>query len=107
MTKRTRPKQVKFWATEEELKLIDEKAKTSNLTKQEYLLRSSLDKNILVIDGLKEVLLELSKEGNTLNRLARELNSGEDGSLENIKLSQEKLMNLWSLIEKTLKEGKE
>ena len=35
MTKRTRPKQIKLWATEEELKVINEKVKLSNLTKQE------------------------------------------------------------------------
>ena len=107
MTKRTRPKQIKFWATEEELKVIDEKVKLSNLTKQEYLLRSSLDKNILVIDGLKELLLELSKEGNNLNSLSRNVAKGEEGVLEDIKIMQDKLMELWKLIEKTLKEGKE
>lgn len=107
MTKRTRPKQIKFWATEEELKVINEKVKLSNLTKQEYLLRSSLDKNILVIDGLKELLLELSKEGNNLNSLSRNVAKGEEGILEDIKIMQDKLMELWKLIEKTLKEGKE
>ncbi|WP_294353119.1 plasmid mobilization relaxosome protein MobC [uncultured Clostridium sp.] len=107
MTKRTRPKQIKFWATEEELKVIDEKVKLSNLTKQEYLLRSSLDKNILVIDGLKELLLELSKEGNNLNSLSRNVAKGEEGALEDIKIMQDKLIELWKLIEKTLKEGKE
>ena len=107
MTKRTRPKQIKFWSTEEELKVINEKVKLSNLTKQEYLLRSSLDKNILVIDGLKELLLELSKEGNNLNSLSRNVAKGEEGVLEDIKIMQDKLMELWKLIEKTLKEGKE
>ena len=107
MTERTRPKQIKFWATEEELKVINEKVKLSNLTKQEYLLRSSLDKNILVIDGLKELLLELSKEGNNLNSLSRNVAKGEEGVLEDIKIMQDKLMELWKLIEKTLKEGKE
>lgn len=107
MTKRTRPKQIKFWATEEELKVIDEKVKLSNLTKQEYLLRSALDKNILVIDGLKELLLELSKEGNNLNSLSRNVAKGEEGVLEDIKIMQDKLIELWKLIEKTLKEGKE
>ena len=107
MTKRTRPKQIKFWATEEELKVINEKVKLSNLTKQEYLLRSSLDKNILVIDGLKELLLELSKEGNNLNSLSRNVAKGEEGVLEDIKIMQDKLMELWKLIEKTLKEGNE
>ena len=107
MTKRTRPKQIKLWATEEELKVINEKVKLSNLTKQEYLLRSSLDKNILGIDGLKELLLELSKEGNNLNSLSRNVAKGEEGVLEDIKIMQDKLMELWKLIEKTLKEGKE
>ena len=66
MEKRTRPRQVKFYVTEEELEKINNQVKKSKITKQEYLLRSALNKSITVIPGLKEILLELSKEGNNL-----------------------------------------
>ena len=70
MTKRRRPRQVKFWATDEELQLIKKKIEISKLSQQEYLLRSALEKNILVIEGIKELIIELTKEGNELRNLS-------------------------------------
>ena len=104
-TSRARPKQVKFWASEKELEQIKKKVKKSKLTQPEYLLRSALDKNILVVDGLKEILLELSREGNNLNQIAKALNQNEEFKADQFLETKEKLMELWSLIEKILKEG--
>ncbi|MDU0875843.1 MAG: plasmid mobilization relaxosome protein MobC [Anaerococcus sp.] len=106
-TSRARPKQVKFWASEKELEQIKKKVKKSKLTQSEYLLRSALDKNILVVDGLKEILIELSREGNNLNQIAKALNQKEEFKEEQFLETKEKLMELWSLIEKILKEGNE
>ena len=106
-TSRARPKQVKFWASEKELEQIKKKVKKSKLTQSEYLLRSALDKNILVVDGLKEILIELSREGNNLNQIAKGLNQKEEFKAEQFLETKEKLMELWSLIEKILKEGNE
>ena len=106
-TSRSRPKQVKFWASEKELEQTKKKVKKSKLTQSEYLLRSALDKNILVVDGLKEILIELSREGNNLNQIARALNQKEEFNAEQLFETKEKLMELWSLIEKILKEGNE
>ena len=102
-TSRARPKQVKFWASEKELEQIKKKVKKSKLTQSEYLLRSALDKNILVVDGLKEILIELSREGNNLNQIAKALNQKEEFKEEQFLETKEKLMELWSLIEKILK----
>lgn len=106
-TSRSRPKQVKFWASEKELDQIKKKIQKSNLTQSEYLLRSALDKNILVVEGLKEILIELSREGNNLNQISRTLNQREGFNEEQFSETKERLMELWSLIEKTLKEGNE
>lgn len=106
MEKRTRPRQVKFWVTEEELEEINEKVRSSNLTKQEYLLRSALNKKITVIHGLKEILIELSREGNNLNTLLRKLKEDGQANEEEIRDMAANLNNLWSLIYDTLKEGR-
>ena len=66
-----------------------------------------MDKNILVVDGLKEILIELSREGNNLNQIAKALNQKEEFKEEQFLETKEKLMELWSLIEKILKEGNE
>lgn len=107
---RTKDKQVKFWATEKELEQIKKKVKKSKLNQSDYLLKSALDKNIIVVDGLKEILIELSREGNNLNQISRALNQGEGFNRinqEQFNKTKEKLIELWSLIEKILKEGSE
>lgn len=102
---RARPKQVKFWSSEKELEQIKKKVAKSKLTQSEYLLKSALDKKIIVIDGLKEILIELSREGNNLNQISKSLNQGEQFNQEHFLETKEKLMELWGLIEKILKEG--
>jgi len=104
-TNRARPKQVKFWASEKELDQIKKKAKKSKLTQSEYLLRSALDKKIIVVDGLKDILIELSREGNNLNQITKALNQGDRIEGYKILEAKEKLMDLWDHIEKILKEG--
>lgn len=99
---RKREKQIKFYVNEKEYDKIKKKVEKSKLKQQEYLIKSALNKKIIVIDGLKEILLELSREGNNLNQIAKKINEGEQ---KDIKEMKNKLNNLWDLIEKILKES--
>lgn len=99
---RKRDKQIKFYVNEKEYDQIKKKVEKSKLKQQEYLIKSALNKKIIVIDGLKEILLELSREGNNLNQIAKKINEGEQ---KDIKEMKNKLNNLWDLIEKILKES--
>lgn len=99
---RKREKQIKFYVNEKEYDQIKKKVEKSKLKQQEYLIKSALNKKIIVIDGLKEILLELSREGNNLNQIAKKINEGEQ---KDIKEMKNKLNNLWNLIEKILKES--
>lgn len=99
---RKRDKQIKFYVNEKEYEQIKKKVEKSKLKQQEYLIKSALNKKIIVIDGLKEILLELSREGNNLNQIAKKINEGEQ---KDIKEMKNKLNNLWDLIEKILKES--
>ncbi|MGU9189815.1 plasmid mobilization protein, partial [Clostridium perfringens] len=94
---RKREKQIKFYVNEKEYDQIKKKVEKSKLKQQEYLIKSALNKKIIVIDGLKEILLELSREGNNLNQIAKKINEGEQ---KDIKEMKNKLNNLWDLIEK-------
>lgn len=99
---RKRNKQIKFYVNEKEYEQIKRKVEKSKLKQQEYLIKSALNKKIIVVDGLKEILLELSREGNNLNQIAKKINEGEQKDIKEIK---NKLNNLWDLIEKILKES--
>ncbi|EDT70039.1 MobC, Bacterial mobilisation protein [Clostridium perfringens D str. JGS1721] len=99
---RKREKQIKFYVNEKEYDQIKKKVEKSKLKQQEYLIKSALNKKIIVIDGLKEILLELSREGNNLNQIAKKINEGEQRDIKEMK---NKLNDLWDLIEKILKES--
>ena len=99
---RKREKQIKFYVNEKEYDQIKKKVEKSKLKQQEYLIKSALNKKIIVVDGLKEILLELSREGNNLNQIAKKINEGEQRDIKEMK---NKLNNLWDLIEKFLKES--
>ena len=48
---RKREKQIKFYVNEKEYDQIKKKVKKSKLKQQEYLIKSALNKKIIVIDG--------------------------------------------------------
>lgn len=96
--KRTRPKQIKFWTTEEEYSAIKDKVYESRLTQNEFLIRSALEKDIIVVEGLKDVLLELSKEGNEINEMRSRKSIKEEEFLQ----LKARLMKLWDTIEEIL-----
>ncbi|MBI6030872.1 plasmid mobilization protein, partial [Clostridium perfringens] len=49
---RKREKQIKFYVNEKEYDQIKKKVEKSKLKQQEYLIKSALNKKIIVIDGL-------------------------------------------------------
>lgn len=70
-TKRKRPFAYTFRATAEEKEMIDSKLQASGLTMTEFIIRSIMDKPVIVIDGGNEMLAELKRQGNNLNQAVR------------------------------------
>lgn len=104
--KRTRNKQIILRATEKEYELIQKKVEKSKLKQNDFLLKSALQKNIIIIEGLQELLLELIREGKNLNQIAKALNQNENSNLNEITELKEKLIDLWGTAEEILKEVK-
>ena len=71
MVKRTRPFAYTFRVSEQEKNLIDDKMAKSGLTMREFILRSIMDKPIIVIERGGEILAELKRQGNNLNQAVR------------------------------------
>ena len=104
--KRTRNKQIILRSTEKEYEIIQKKIVKSKLKQNDYLLKSALQKDIIVIEGLKELLLELIREGKNLNQISKALNQNENIKLNEITELKEKLIDLWGTAEEILKEVK-
>lgn len=100
---RKRNKGVVVRMTESEFEKIEKKSSQAKLTKQEYLLMTGLDKEIIVIDGIKDLVLQLTKVGTNLNQIARKVHTGEidDCSLELDGIGRE-LSEVWQLLKHTM-----
>lgn len=62
--------------SESDLETIKKKAKQANLSQGEYVTRCCLGRQVVVIDGLKELAKELRSAGNNLNQLTVLANMG-------------------------------
>ena len=60
----------------EDLETIKRKAEQAHLSQSDYVTRCCLGKQVVVIDGLKDVLKQLRAIGNNLNQLAVLANMG-------------------------------
>lgn len=93
---RTKDKQVKFWVTEAELQQLKKKVEKSKISQQEYLLKSALEKEIIVIDDIKELLGELKRIGNNLNQLTRAINNGDIPRVGEVEKMNKDLEIVWN-----------
>lgn len=93
---RQRENQIKFFVNDKELDQIKNKVKKSKLNQSDYLRKCSLQKEIIVVDELKNIFLELNRQGNNLNQLTRSVNQGEVNiDTENL---EKELIETWQLL---------
>lgn len=55
--------------SEKEKKRLTEKSKIAKLSLSEYLIEQGLDKEIVIVDGLNEVVAELRRIGNNIKSI--------------------------------------
>ena len=63
--------------TEKELEAIDANAKAAKKNRTEYMISSAINKEITVIEDLRELIVQLKRIGNNLNQLTRKANAHE------------------------------
>ncbi len=95
--KQNKNKHFNFRVNEKEYNVIKTKIEKSKLNTSKYLLRTAMDKDIIVIDGLEEIIIQLRKIGNNINQLAKLSNQGRliNVNLEDVK---EEMKNIWQLL---------
>lgn len=71
---RRRTERLCLGLTPEEKELINNAAKVAGMSRTDYILNSVKGTRVVVITSLQEVLIELSRQGNNLNQIARCLN---------------------------------
>ena len=95
--KQNKNRHFNFRVNEKEYSKIKSKIEKSNLNTSEYLLRTAMKKEIIVIDGLEEIIIQLRRIGNNINQLTKLCNQGR---LTNINLEDVKkeMKSIWQLL---------
>jgi molybdopterin-guanine dinucleotide biosynthesis protein len=95
---RQRPKQIVIRASEQEFAKIKSKVEKSKLNQNEYLLKSCLDKNIVVVEGFPDLTIELKRIGNNLNQLTRAVHEGKANCNAELAEIEKELSEVWQLL---------
>ena len=85
--------------SEKEKKKLIEKSEIAKLSLSEYLIEQGLDKEIVIVDGLNDVVAELRKRGNNITQLTYLANSGRIYTVDLSEVKQE-IGKVWSVINK-------
>ena len=95
--KQNKDKHFNFRVNEKEYNKIKSKIKKSKLNTSEYLLKTAMDKEIIVINGLEEAITQLRKIGNNINQLTYLANSGRIYTVDLSEVKQE-IGKVWNVI---------
>ena len=83
--------------SEKEKSGLIEKSKIAKLSLSEYLMEQCLDKDIVIVDGLNEVVAELRRIGNNINQLTYLANSARIYTVDLSEVKQE-IGKVWNVI---------
>jgi len=93
-----------IWLTQEELEGLKKRMSNTNLNQSAYIRKCILDKNITVIPGIRDFMIELKRIGNNLNQITRLANEGSLTIIgDNMKNINEDLKTVWEKLAETLK----
>ena len=100
MPNRKRNIQMKFWVTEDEKRLIDEKMKLLPTQRYgAYLRKMAIDGYIIYTDtaDIKAFTAELSAIGKNINQIAKRINAGTPIYQADMEEIKERLDEIWQL----------
>ena len=101
MVNRKRNIQMKFWVTEEEKRLIDEKmAQLPTKRYGAYLRKMAIDGYIIQVDttDIKEMTKALGSIGRNINQIAKRVNAGGPTYQADMEEILERLEQIWQLL---------
>ena len=107
MANRKRNIQMKFWVTEEEKRLIDEKMKQLPTQRYgAYLRKMAIDGYIIKVDYTeqKKLAAAVSRAAANINQICRRINSTGHFYEEDVAALKEKQTEIWELLRQHQKE---
>src|SRR5665648_1038952 len=87
---------LKFFVSDKELERIKSKVAASKLNQSDFIRKSALEKDIIVIDGIREFALELKRIGVNLNQLTKLANQNiVTDCNEELQTIHEEMRDVW------------
>lgn len=94
--KRNHP--VTIWLDEKEMIHLKDKVSKTPYLRSDYIRKCSLDKNITVIPGIRDLIIEFKKIGSNLDKISRLIDNDSNAQIvlsEDIKSIKEDLRIAW------------
>jgi hypothetical protein len=88
---------VTVWLDEKELILLKDKVSKTPYLRSDYIRKCSLDKNITVIPGIRDLIIEFKRIGSNLDKITRSACSDTTAMVaDNLKSIKEDLKTVWA-----------
>ena len=97
---------VTIWLDEKELILLKDKVSKTPYLRSDYIRKCSLDKNITVIPGIRDLIIEFKKIGSNLNKISRLMDNDSGAQImlsEDFKTIKEDLKTTWAKLATVMK----
>ena len=95
---------VTVWLDEKELIILKDKVSKTPYLRSDYIRKCSLDKNITVIPGIRDLIIEFKRIGNNLDNITRSAGSDvPDVVVDNLKSIKEDLKTVWAKLAVVMK----
>ena len=95
---------VTVWLDEKEFMLLKDKISKTNFYRSDYIRKCTLGKNITVVPGIRDLIIEFKRIGRNLDKINRSVNCGTLTVLEdNLESIKEDLKTVWTKLAVVMK----
>ena len=97
---------VTIWLDEKELMLLKDKVSKTTYLRSDYIRKCSLEKNITVIPGIRDLIIEFKRIGSNLDKITRLINTDSGAQIvlsEDLKNIKEDLRTTWAKLAVVMK----
>jgi len=95
---------VTVWLDEKELILLKDKVSKTYFYRSDYIRKCSLGKNITVVPGIRDLIIEFKRIGSNLDKITRSVNRGTLTVLgDSLKDIKEDLKIVWGKLAVVMK----
>ena len=95
---------VTVWLDEKEMILLKDSVSKTYFCRSDYIRKCSLGKNIIVVPGIRDLIIEFKRIGNNLDKITSSVNRGTVTVVgNNLKSIKEDLKTVWAKLAVVMK----